>query len=89
MLVIQADAFNRSAIATVICAAITSNVSLGSAAANILIEKNESKLDKTSVINFSQIMTIDKSSLTEQVSMISKSMLAKVNRSLKIVFDIE
>jgi mRNA interferase MazF len=89
VLVIQADSINRSAIQTVICAIITSNVALANAPGNILIEKSESKLDKTSVINFSQIITIDKEFLKEMVSMSPKHIINKINNSLKIIFDIE
>jgi len=89
VVIIQADTFNKSAIATVICATITSNTALANAPANILLEKSESKLNKIAVINFSQIITIDKSSLTEQVSMLSKSILTKVNRSIKLVLNVE
>jgi len=89
VLVIQADTFNKSAINTIICAVITSNTSLAKAPANILLEKADSGLDKSSVINFSQIITLDKSFFTKYVSMLSKTFLTKVNSSLKIVLDIE
>jgi mRNA interferase MazF len=62
--------------------------SLASAPANILLEKAVSGLAKTSVINFSQIVTIDKSRLIELVFMLPKSLLAEVHRSLQHIFDI-
>jgi len=43
--------------------------------------------DKTSVINFSQIATIDRKRLTEQVSMLSKDSIEKVNESIRHIFD--
>ncbi|MEN6468598.1 MAG: type II toxin-antitoxin system PemK/MazF family toxin [Smithella sp.] len=89
VLVIQADSFNRSAINTVVCAVITSNTNLAGSPGNILLEKSESGLDKTSVINISQIITIDKSYFTEMVSMLSKPMIHKINNSLKIIFDMD
>ena len=89
VLIIQADSINRSSIQTIICAIITSNVALANAPANILIEKSESKLDKTSVVNFSQIITIDKAYLSEMVSMLPKHVINRVNNSIKIMFDIE
>ena len=89
VLVIQGDNFNRSAISTVICAVITSNINLGKAPANLLLDKNDSKLDKTSVINFSQIITIDKAFLVEMVSMLPKPMMQKINNSIETVFDAE
>ena len=88
VLIIQCDSFNRSNIGTVICAAITSNTGLASLPGNLLLEKSHSGLDKTSVINFSQITTLDKTDLTEQVGMLAKPMLEKVNSCLKQVFEI-
>ena len=89
VLIIQSDSINRSAIQTVICAIITSNLALANAPGNIIIEKSESKLDKTSVINFSQIITIDKEFLSEMISMSPKHIINKINNSLRIIFDIE
>ncbi len=89
VLVIQADSFNRSAINSVICVVITSNTSLAASPGNILLEKSESGLDKASVINFSQIITLDKAYFIEIVSMLSKPIIFKINNSLKIIFDMD
>ena len=89
VLVIQNDSFNRSGINTVICAVITSNTALASLPGNILLEKSVSGLNKTSVINFSQITTIDKTDLTKQVAMLPKPMLEKAGGCLKLVLEIQ
>ena len=89
VLVIQGDNFNRSSISTVICAVITSNINIANAPANIILEKTDSGLDKTSVINFSQIITLDKSFFTDLVSMLSRPIITKVNKSIKLIFDFE
>jgi mRNA interferase MazF len=89
VVIIQNDAFNRSAIRTIICALITSNMNLAQAPANILLDKAVSGLERTSVINCSQIITIDKSRLTEQVSMLPKAAIAKINASIRYIFDAE
>jgi len=88
VLVIQSNEFNRSKINTVICAAITSNTELASLPGNLLLEKAISGLDKTSVINFSQIATVDKRDLTDHVVMLPKPMLDKVNNCLRTVLEI-
>ena len=88
VLIIQNDSFNRSDINTVICAVITSNTELASLPGNLLLEKTVSGLDKTSAVNFSQIATVDKTDLTEQVTMLPKSMIEKVNNCLKMVLEI-
>ena len=89
VVIIQNDSFNRSSIKTTICAAITSNLKLAQLPANIELEKAVSGLDKTSLINFSQIITIDKSRLTEQVSMLPKNYIEKINESIRYIFDSE
>jgi mRNA interferase MazF len=61
---------------------------LANAPANILLEKSVSKLEKTSVINISQILTLDKAHLTDLVSMLPKSIISLVDDSLKHIFDI-
>ncbi|MCL2804796.1 MAG: type II toxin-antitoxin system PemK/MazF family toxin [Treponema sp.] len=53
-----------------------------------MLEKTVSGLDKTSTVNFSQITAVDKDDLTEQVSMLPKSMLEKVNDCLRTVLEI-
>jgi len=87
VLIIQSDSFNRSGINTVICAVITSNTDLASLPGNLLLEKSISGLEKTSVVNFSQIATLDKTDLTEHVAMLPKFMLEKVNSCLKLVLE--
>ena len=56
---------------------------------NIRIEKSESKLGKTSVVNFSQIVTIDKSFIREYVCTLPKTFTERIDQSLKTVFDIQ
>ena len=88
VLIIQDDSFSRSSMKTLICAVITSNTGLASLPGNLLLEKSVSGLGKTSAINFSQIATIDKTDLSEQVAMLPKSMLEKVNSCLNLVLGI-
>ena len=89
VLIIQGDSYNRSSINTVICAVITSNIDLASLPGNLLLEKSVSGLDKTSAVNFSQITTIDKMDLMEQVAMLPKPVLEKVNNCLKMILEIK
>ena len=89
VLVIQGDAFNRSNINTVVCAVITSNQQIANSPANLLLEKAVSKLPATSVANFSQIVTVDKSYFISQVSMVPKSILEKIDECIKIFFEVK
>jgi len=88
VLVIQGDEFNSSNISTVICAIITTNLDLAKSPPNILLEKGYSHLKKSSVINFSQIITLDKSYFIKMISMLPKQFIEKIDKSLLTIFDI-
>ena len=85
VVVVQANSFNRSKISTVLVAVITSNLSLANAPGNVRISKSDSGLSKPSVINISQVITVDKSILTERVKMLPGKVLARVDEGLKLV----
>lgn len=89
VLIIQNDVINRSNIRTVICAVITSNIKQAQVPGNILLEKSITGLNKTSVVNFSQIFTVDKTRFIEQVSMLPKNYIAKINESIRHIFSTE
>jgi mRNA interferase MazF len=89
VLIIQNDLFNRSDIRTTICAVITSNMKLSQMTGNITLEKGVSGLNKTSVINFSQIATIDRTRLIELITMLPKKYIEKINESIRFIFDTE
>jgi len=89
VLIVQSDILNRSSVSTVMCASITSNLDLEHAPGNFRLEKNISKLEKTSVVNFSQIVTIDKTFIHEYVCTLPKNYMGRIDLSLKIAFDIK
>jgi mRNA interferase MazF len=88
VLVIQSDTFNQSKISTVICAVITSNLRLSEAPGNILLPARASGLPKDSVINVSQIITIDKSFLTEKIGELNQKLINKLEEGLKLVLSL-
>ncbi|MFO7169641.1 MAG: type II toxin-antitoxin system PemK/MazF family toxin [Chloroflexota bacterium] len=88
VLIIQADSFTRSRIATVIVAVITSNLRLAAAPGNVFLPARESGLPKDSVINVSQIITLNKSDLDEQVGRVSAATLEDVEQGLRLVLDL-
>jgi mRNA interferase MazF len=83
--VIQSDSFNESRINTVIVAVVTSKLRLAQAPGNVLLERRQSRLPRNSVINVSQILTIDKVYLTERVSLLRPEIMARVEAGLKLV----
>jgi len=86
--VIQSDPFNESRINTVIVAVVTSNLRLADAPGNVLLERRQSRLPRDSVINVSQILTIDKAFLTERVSLLRTEIMARVEAGLKLVLGV-
>jgi mRNA interferase MazF len=54
----------------------------------LLLEKTASKLPATSVVNFSQILTVDKSFFISQVSMVTKPILEKIDECIKTIFEV-
>ena len=83
--IIQANEFNESAIRTVICAAITSNLRLASAPGNVRLARRASGLNKESVVNVSQIITIDKQFLASRIGRLSPANLRDVELGLRLV----
>jgi mRNA interferase MazF len=85
ILVVQGDGLNRSRIATVVCVALTGNLRWASAPGNVLLSADITGLSKESVANVSQIVTLDKSELTERVGKLSKVKLELVLSGIDVV----
>jgi mRNA interferase MazF len=86
IVVIQGDALNRSRLATVVCVAMTSNLKWASAPGNVLLSGSATGLPKESVANVSQIVTLDKSELTERAGKLSNAKLKLVLSGVDVVF---
>jgi mRNA interferase MazF len=87
-LVIQGDAFNRSRIATIVVALLTSNLKLAEAPGNVLVRARESGLPRDSVVNVSQLYSVDKSMLTERCGHLSGRTMLSVDGGLRLVLDL-
>lgn len=85
VLVIQSNPFNESRIATVIVAVVTSNIALADAPGNVRIGRNESGLKTTSVVNVSQVLTVDRRLLTQRIRAMPASILHQVEEGLRLV----
>ena len=89
VLVVQSDDFNRSRIATAIVVVITSNLKLTGAPGNVFLPHSATGLSKDSVANISQVLTIDKSFLTEKIGDLLKYLLEQVEIGLRLVMDLD
>ncbi len=88
VLVVQADAFNRSRIGTVVVAAISSNLALGQAPGNVQLPRRQSRLPRESVVNVSQLLTLDRRFLTRRVGRLSPRTLARIDAGLRLVLSL-
>ena len=84
LLIVQADGFNHSRIATTIAVALTSNLRLVDAPGNVLLTKRASGLPKDSVANVSQFVTLHQDALTERAGRIGGDLLAAVDAGLRL-----
>ena len=85
--VVQNDVFNASAIGTTVVCLITSNLTSAKAPGNVLLKKGEAGLLKPSVVNVSQILTVDKSELVEYVGKLNAASGAAVRDGLHMLFE--
>lgn len=85
VLVVQSNSFNASRIATVIVAVITSNLALAEAPGNVRVGKSESGLPQASVINVSQLLTLDRALLSRKIKALPAAAVQKVDLGLKLV----
>lgn len=85
VLVVQGNTFNRSRIATVVCVPLTSNLRWADAPGNVLLPARSTGLGKDSVANVSQLVTLDRDSLTERAGRVSAKQLSLVFVGIDLV----
>ena len=88
LLIVSANTFNESRISTVVAAVITSNLRLADAPGNVRLPVKGTGLTKVSVVNVSQIITVDKAFLTQRIGRLNPRLLAEVDDGLRLVLAI-
>ena len=88
VLIVQADAFNRSRLQTVIAVVLTSNLRLVEAPGNVLVPAQLSGLPRDSVANASQVVTVDREFLTERAGRLRGRTMAAVDDGLRLALDL-
>ena len=88
VLVVQADSFNLSRIQTVIVASITTNLELADAPGNVLLPARSSGLRRDSVVNVSQLLTLDRGFLTELAGTLPPRLERSVDEGLRTVLQL-
>lgn len=85
VLVIQSNAFNQSRINTVVVAVVTSNLALAEAPGNVRLAKSDAGLPRASVVNVSQVLTIDRALLTLRVKSLPDRAMSHVDEGMRLV----
>lgn len=85
--VVQNNVFNHSRINTVVVCALTSNLKRAAVPGNVLLKKGEANLKKDSVVNISQVVTIDKADLLEHIGTLSPSRVKQIVAGIKLLIE--
>jgi mRNA interferase MazF len=85
--VVRNDALNQSQIGTVIVCALTTNLRRAKAIGNVLLNEGEGNLPESSVVNVSQVFTVDKRLLTESIGRLSQEKIKAIIEGIKLVIE--
>ncbi len=85
--VVQNNVFNQSAIGTVVICALTSNLQRAEAPGNILLKRGEANLKKDSVVNISQLATVDKGDLVERIGSLSPERIRQIIAGIRLLLE--
>ena len=85
VIVVQGDALNRSRLATVLCVPLTSNLRWADAPGNTVLTARVTGLPKDSVANTSQLVTLDKSVLSERVGKLPKAKVDLILAGIDVI----
>jgi mRNA interferase MazF len=82
VLVVSADQYNRSNLRTVTVAVLTSNAQLAALPGNVAVPADVASIEAESVVNVTQIATIDRGALEERISALPDWLMAQVDAGL-------
>lgn len=88
VLVVQSNDFNRSSISTVVTVTLTTSMELAKAPGNVVCRPRASGLPRPSVINVSQVATIDRGRLIERVGRLPEALMRQVEDGLRLVLEL-
>ena len=88
-LVIQSNALNDSKINTIVMLAITSNLKFGELPGNVVLRKGEANMPKKSVINATQIKSVDRASIQSHIGTLSSRRMEEVDAGIQLILDLD
>jgi mRNA interferase MazF len=84
---VQNNVFNTSKINTVVVCALTSNIKRAKAPGNVLLRKGEANLPKDSVVNITQMLTVNKTDLQEKIGSVQVSKTRQIIEGIKLLLE--
>lgn len=88
IVIVQSDAYTATRIATVVGAVVSGNTDLAGLPGNVFLPAGTSGLRRDSVINVTQVVTVDKSQLERAVGQLPGDVLVAVEVGLRRVLDL-
>ena len=85
VIILQSDPLNRSQISTVVCVVLTSNLRWSIAPGNVLLTAKRTGLDRDSVANVSQLVTIDKRQLIDRAGKLPRKQLESIFSEVDLI----
>lgn len=89
VVIVQADHFTESFIRTVVVIVVTTNLELLKGRGNVLLPAARAGLERDSVANISQIISADKSALTEFIGEVPLNLLERIEDGLRHILDLD
>ncbi|TGK51123.1 type II toxin-antitoxin system PemK/MazF family toxin [Leptospira kanakyensis] len=87
--IIQDNAFNESNINTIIVVPLTTNFNLANAPGNVLLSRKDTNLSKDSIVNVSQIVTLDRERFINKASELKTKNIKKIEEGIKLILSLE
>ncbi|MCD4718517.1 MAG: type II toxin-antitoxin system PemK/MazF family toxin [Desulfobacula sp.] len=84
-IVIQNNLFNSSKINTIVMCSLTSNLKRGLSPGNVVLRKGEAGLPKKSVVNITQIYTVDRNDLCEKIGKVTKERIVEILKGIQLL----
>lgn len=88
VLVVSADAYNQSRLATVLAAVVTSNTGLAAIPGNVFLPASATGLARDSVVNATALVTLNKTDLGGLAGAVPDAVMTEVSRGLRRVVDL-
>lgn len=85
--VVQNDLFNESRISTVVACALTTNLRRATDLGNVTLEPGEANLPRRSVVNVSQILTVDKWELQDRIGTLSPERVREILHGINLILE--